>query len=291
MIVNRSRESGHESAPLHKERRALLNRYDMRRNWVDRPSDNVLQVAQLIFLVDAVRAFLVDLPEIAQDYLTRARSYLDRVVKEGPQPSLGFDPSVHGIYWDDEELDYHWSITFRTRYLVDLLLTGHGNAEDLTRAMMHIERLSGKTKCFTGPTERNKVTILCDYMLSSLFMRRPQTGLEMAEPHLLRALKPTSVVRKYLRDPAHLDFLVMVARFAGGQKEYERGVRSSFGHLMDAHTDFEHDTQRLCWAGPLYSFDWAWTWETVFEATPCVRRAIDIMRGDVKLGPVRTRKG
>lgn len=267
---------------LERRRSYLLEFFEETLSRDDDEDTNSLCAARVSYLDEALRCYTVDLDDIARKFLVRARLSIDEVFRHGVQPYIGLNPRG-GNYADDNELNRHWAIAHRTRYLIDLLLKGEGNADDLQQALRRLNRLWTMTRELSGRLDGARNDVLRKDLWLGTVAGSPEAAISRATKYVRTPITSGTVIKSYLQEHAYVRFCLLVARYKHGELSLRTAVRKSFRHLFDIHWDIENQNNRTCLRGPLYALDWAWLWESVFGNPPNVARAIDLVRGPVEL--------
>src|SRR5262249_1334587 len=129
--------------------------------WLDEPhgpGHHPIMAAQSD-LRNAIEAAVVGLEDTSRRFLILARATLKEVFCSGVQPYLGANPILCLKYNDDTDLDRHWAIAYKTRYLIGLLLD-RGDPVDLTEALSHMKSLVTKTNDMSGHIKTSRMEII-----------------------------------------------------------------------------------------------------------------------------------
>ena len=244
-------------------------------DWQDTPP---LRTAMALYLNYAIESLVLSLDEIGLRYLQRADRAITAVFEEGHEPCLGFDREASAQYYDDHELNHHAAVAHKTRYTIDLLLGRNPGLDDIREALERMERLVRNTNDLRGDIATNKDMILVCYLWLSVIAGGSPEALRTGERHVSKPVSPRTRIREFVRDGTHLRMLCAVASFAGGEEAFRAAGRDSLQNLLAIHRDYDH-LERTCFANFRYAFDWAWLWENVFEDTPDVKHAIELLRG------------
>ncbi len=277
-----------ETPSLEQSREFMRREYEYRlAEWYEKDlkgvndwgTDAPLNTARVQYVPDAVEAFILDLDEIGLRYLQRADRAIRAAFEEGHQACLGAGREASARYYDDHELNHHAAVAHKTRYTIDLLLGRNPGLDDIREALERMGQLVRNTNGLRGDIATNKDTILVCYLWLSVIAGGSAEALNTAERHVSKPVSARTRIRGFVREGTHLRMLCAVARFAGGDEAFRAAARDSLQNLLKIHLDYDDHPAKTCFPGFGYAFEWAWLWENVFEDTPDVKHAIELLRG------------
>lgn len=233
-------------------------------------------------LRNAVEAAVVGLEDIARRFLIRARATLKEVFGSGVQPYIGGPPVGCPEDNDDTDLDRHWAIAYKARYLIGLLLD-RGDDADLHEAVQRMGLLVAKTNGLSGPIRMARFDIIAEFLWLAVAARDCDAALRAASPHLTRKVTPKTRILSYRQQIAYVRAFFAVASYAHGDNAFGPAARESLRNLLEAHRDFDGEAQEIVWQGSWFAFDVAWLWECAFRRPQDATHAIEIVRGTASL--------
>lgn len=233
-------------------------------------------------LRNAIECAVLCLADLARRFLIRSRATLKEVFASGVQPYIGGPPVAFPEWNDDADLDRHWAIAYKTRFLIGLLLD-RGDEADLRTALSHMDALIVKTNGLSGPIKGARLDIVKEHLWLAIAARDCAAALQFASGHFNAKVTPKTRIRGYQQPSAYVRAFFTVAKCMNGDAEFEKAARESLRSLLEAHRDFEHDLDNVLWPGAPFAFEWAWLWECAFRDPPDAAHAIEIVRGTASL--------